>query len=393
MMPPRKRSARVAAAILLVAIAALPSTAFAAEWYVESRLQTQLSYDSNLRLSPDDEISTFGGALSPELRFGRRTEALDLSLFSRTDFNGYTNDTSLSSVDQKVAIDASYLTQLGKFGLTADYVRDTTLVSEVTDTGDLTEAARVERVDVLPSWSYELTERDTLDLGAGFLQNEYHTDSLTDYQFYTGQAGWTHELSEITSLQTVGYYGHYVADDSVDTRADIYGMTIGATHQFSEQFSVQAAAGPEYVVTKADDFSGGRDTETDLGYRLDLGITYLMDELTRLEVTGSRKTEPSGSGDTVTRDRVAVALTRQITELFSLRFDGAVLQNDSTSTGNLNRLYYQLQPSAIWRLDRDWDLNASYRFRSQDFDDRNTADSHAVFLTVTYRLPRWSWTD
>lgn len=392
-MPPRTGPHRAAAAILLVVIAALPSAARAAEWYVESRVQTQLNYDSNLRLSPDDEISTVGGVLSPEVKIGRRTEALDLSLFGRVDFNGFTNDTSLSSIDEKVAVDAKYLTQLGRFGLTADYVRDTTLISEIDDTGNLTEAARVERIDVLPSWSYELSEIDRIDLGAGFTQNSYHTDTLTDYQFYTGQAGWSRELSEITSVQTIGYVGRYVAEDSIDTRADIYGLTVGLAHRFSEQFSAQAAVGPEYVVTKFDDASGSRDTETDLGYRIDAGLIYLMDELTRLEVTGSRKTEPSGSGDTVTRNRLQAALTRRVTELLSLRLDGTVLQNDSTSTDNLDRLYYALQPSAIWRLDREWDLNASYRFRSQDFDNQNTADSHAVFLTMTYRLPRWSWTD
>lgn len=381
---------------MLLAIAALGSTAAqAAEWYVESRVQSQASYDTNIRLSPTDKIDTAGGMLSPEIKIGRRTEALDLSLLGRADFNGYANPSSLSSIDEKLSFAGSYATELGKFGLDADFNRDTTLTTEVSDTGNLTEAARVTTVDVMPSWTYALSEIDQLDVSGGYTNTSYDTDALTDYVFYTGQVGWSRRMSEIDTLQTAAYTGRFVADDSADTTADIIGLLVGWSRQFTEQFSAQLDAGPEYVITEFDDV-GGRETDRHLGYRIDGMLGYQMDELTRLELTGSRKTEPSGNGETVTRNQVQLALIHRVNPLFTLRLDGTVLQNRDTgsTSGNSDRLYYAIQPRAIWRLGPDWDLAASYRFRSQNFDDnQDTAFSHAAFLTLTYRLPRWSWTD
>ena len=393
----RARPGRAVVAGMLFAIAALSSTAGrAAEWYVESRVQSQVSYDTNVRLSPTDKIDTAGGILSPEVKIGRRTEALDLSLLGRADFNGYADPSSLSSIDEKLSLAGSYATELGKFGLDADFNRDTTLTTEVSDTGNLTEAARVTTVDVMPSWSYSLSEIDTLDLSGGYTNTSYDTNTLTDYVFYTGQIGWSRRVSEIDTLQTTAYTGRFVADDLADTTADIIGLLIGWSRQFSEQFSGQLDAGPEYVITKFDDV-GGRETDRQLGYRIDGMLAYRMDELTRLELNGSRKTEPSGNGETLTRNRVQLAVIHQVSPLFTLRLDGTVIQNDgagNSSSGSVDRLYYAIQPRAIWRLDPDWDLAASYRFRSQDFDDnRDTAFSHAAFLTLTYRLPRWSWSD
>lgn len=392
----RARPSRAVVAVMLFAIVTLGSTAAqAAEWYVESQVQTQTSYDTNVRLSPTDKIDTAAGMVSPEVRIGRRTEALDLSLLGRADLNGYLDPSSLSSVDGKLRFTGNYTTPRDKLGLETGVNHDTTLTTEVTDTGDLTEAARVTTVDVVPSWSHALSEIDTIDVAAGYVNTSYDTDSLTDYVFYSGQVGWSRRVTEIDTLQTVAYTGRFEAEDSGDTTADIVGLLFGWSRQFSEQVSARLAVGPEYVISRFDE-AGGRETDRQLGYRIDGVLAYQMDELTRLDLSGSRKTEPSGSGETVTRNQLQVALIHRVDPLFTVRLDATVLQNRDTgsNSGNSDRFYYAIQPRAIWRLDQDTDLAASYRFRSQDFsDNRDTASSHAVFLTLTHRLPRWSWTD
>jgi len=40
-------------------------------------------------------------------------------------------------------------------------------------------------------------------------------------------------------------------------------------------------------------------------------------------------------------------------------------------------------------MTENWDLTGSYRFRTQDTETANRANSNAFFVTVTYRPNSW----
>ena len=364
-----------------------------AEWYMESRIQVQGSYDDNIRLEPDDEIQAAGAIVSPEIKLGRRNEAFDLSVLGRIDANGYASDEDLNSVDERVLLNASKMSPRGKLGLSVEFNRDTTLTTEETDTGNLTETARVQTIAVSPTWSYQLSPIDTLDLSGSYTNTSYDTDQLTDFQFMSASASISHAVGPMDALLGGVFVARFEADDATDTVSDIVGGQIGWSHQFSDVLRAQGLVGLEHVHTQFDR-STGREWDDTLGYRLDLTLSYNFDDVTRVELSGSRKTEPSGGGAVVTRNRAQVSLTRRLSPMLSFRADGSYIESEAEQQSGLDqRNFLVVQPSLIWSIDRDWDLSASYRFRTQDFENGERASSNAAFLTLTYRMPRSSWAD
>ena len=65
--------------------------------------------------------------------------------------------------------------------------------------------------------------------------------------------------------------------------------------------------------------------------------------------------------------------------------------NDDFITDDDQRSYYEVHPRLRWKLTRWWDVTASYRYRHQKYDgDDDSAESNAVYLSLTYNWPRES---
>jgi len=353
----------------------------------------QSSYDTNIRLEDRDEIEALGGVLSPEFKLGRRTEALDLNLFGRIDASAFAGESELDSVDERLLFTVNRKTLRGKYGVGVDYNRDTTLTTEETDTGRFTETARVETFAVAPSWSHQFTAVDNLDLTGSYVDTRYDTDLLTPFRFLSGTGNWTHAMGPRDSLIGAAFIARFEADDASDTVSDIAGFQLGWNHQFSERLRAQGSAGLEHVTTRFDS-PAGRDEDTTLGYRIELNLSFAYDERTKIDLTGSRRTEPSGGGTVVTRNRAQLSLSRRLTEQLTMKTDASFIENESDTRNSLEqRTFVAFQPSLTWNFERDWDVTASYRFRAQEFEGDDLATSNAAFVTLTYRLPRMSWSE
>ena len=64
-------------------------------------------------------------------------------------------------------------------------------------------------------------------------------------------------------------------------------------------------------------------------------------------------------------------------------------ETNNNARNNLNRNYYQIEPTFNWDFEQFWRISGSYRYRKQTFD--NTSDDatqNAAYLTLTYRWPR-----
>ena len=169
------RPAAILMAVFLAGVAAsgLSASVRAAEWVVEGRAALRSEFDDNITLDPDDELSDFSATFSPEMDIGGRSDNWDLFLNTRLDFARFTEEDFLDSEDIRVALESSYRTQLGVWELDAIFRRATTRTTELTDTGRLDVGA--ERIDfeILPSWSYILTPRDSIFLGAGWQRADF----------------------------------------------------------------------------------------------------------------------------------------------------------------------------------------------------------------------------
>lgn len=378
------------AVVLAAAVAmGIPCSAIAAEYTLQPQLQFSALANDNIRLSEDDKEEVVGGILSPQLTFGYRDPNTDISLGARGDFNGYVVNSDLSSIDNRVDFHAGYQMERSYLSLDAFLNRDT--IFETVDDNDvrILNDQRVTTISATPSYSFEVTPRDTVRLQAGFLDRDYgSSDRLIDYRFYTAGTDWSHEVTEIDTFILGAGYGHFDPDSSADdedrSNSDIVDLQIGWQRQFTPNLLVRVVAGPSYIS------EGG---DGDLGYNANARISYDFSERTTFSATYTLRSEPSSGGQvTENRSRLGVAVEHELTELLTLRFDGSYVGRETGSTGDTSS--FSLQPSLTYQVSQEVDLSASYRFRHKDNDNTGEeASSNAVLLSVTYRPERWIWSD
>lgn len=395
-----RRPGLVAGAISLAATCGLTSVAHGDEWYLESQMQTQASANDNLTLSSTSSEGVVGGVASPQVKLGHRSPTLDLNFTGRVDLNGYGVNSSLSSIDERLTIGGTYTGERSKIAVGAEYNRDTLFDNVEDNSGQNVDDVRVNKLSFSPSWSFQASELDLIDLNASLLDQTYGAsqDDLTDYQYYTGAARWLHMVSETDTLISGGSYGRYDPDDEISSGADIFNLQLGWLHQFSDNLQLQAVGGPSLTIGHGGGSVGeGRPNgSNDLGYNADVALSYDLSDVASLRATYARSTEPTGSGATRERDRIGLALSYRLSELVTANLTGRYIGNEVGSGDSEDdfKRYLSLEPQLTWRIARDTDFAVAYRFQRQEFRaGQDPAMSNAVYLTFTYRLPRWSWSD
>ena len=359
------------------------NASYAAEWSITTKIDQRFQVDDNIRLRSDGAKTTFGSTTSPESRYRYRSPTLDLNFYGRLEFSRF-NDSIFNSEDQTFRSVSSYTTERSRWGLNADIQRDSTRTSETTDTGNFESIATRLLYRIVPSYSHQLTQRDALRIDIGYTDVSYDTNNLTDYRYYSVTAGWTRVLSQSTSLR---FFGNAARQDTEsDVVSDSFALLGEVAHFFSPRLQATASVGPSYATTKF-----ASENQDSFGVQFATNVKYTFDEQTSLTGTASQAVSASGGG--ASRQRIVFGLNADHRLLPRLTLAlSASLQDDSDATGDnsaSDRTYYSVSPSVRWRITREWDLAASYRFRAQEVGGSANASSNAAFITLNYHPNAW----
>ncbi len=390
-------AALVPAAVLLgLAATYYGASSNAAEWLAEGQASLTGKFDDNIRLSATNKQSVFGAIFAPQFSVRGRSQIWDLNFIADASIAQYSEDSALNSEDPRLRFDARYLTMKGQIRLEGEASRTSTLVTEETDAGrfDTNTARNLFRLS--PTWSYSLTELDTLHLGAGWTEAFYESDDLADYRSLNANAGWSRQVTEadVVSLSVVA--DHFESDSAVDLQSNSVAALVGWEHSLSERLKVSVAAGPQYFTTDVPVFVGGTlqtEERDSFGYRVNASIDYQLSQQTSVGASFAHQIDPSGSGSPLQRDRFEAHARHQFLPRLSASLS-AYFQQDSSPTdepgSDRDRDYVSVEPRLIYELTPTWDLSGSYRFRTQDTDNADRVFSNAFFVTVTYKPMQWT---
>lgn len=387
---PRIRSGAIAIVLGGLVGTGSPAAALAAEWLVEGRASVQGEFNDNIFLDPSNKLSVFGVTLSPEIDVGGRSEIWDVFLKTRLDFARFTEDDTLDSEDVTLGLDSSYRTQLGTWEFDATFKRLNTRTSELTDTGRVD--ARGERLEyeLLPSWSYILTPRDSIFVNGGWNQAYFDEATLEDFTEYFAGAGWNHRLTEQDDITLSAFVSHFENDDVDGNENDTIATQVEWHRVFSDRLETRLAIGPRYVTT---DSATRVDSDSSFGFVVDGSVDYDLDERTSISGNVSRSVDASGGGSAVERDFVGLSIRHQYEPRLSFSLAASYQENrdPNDKDDNQDRDYISIEPGVRWEFERDWFLLGSYRFRTQELAGESRAYSNAVFVTVSYRFPKWTF--
>jgi hypothetical protein len=380
----------------------------AQDWTLSSQIQQRMTYNSNLLLTPQSKVSTFGSLTTPELTLQRNSPTSNVTLDGKFKFAEYFGHSELNSDGQLLNANATkQLSERSTVSLEGDFDRDTTLTSDQDITGQfLTKPIRFITWDVAPSYAYQLSPIDTLTWSGSYQNTSYKQSGglalKTDYEYYGTSLDYEHQLSELASVTGELSYFRFVPDDLLNTRQDIYGGLVGYRYTPSERFLISGQVGVDYNVTHQDEISTGFGStggnSTDVGYRLKFNMNYNINDQTSTAVALSHDVQPSGDGRLETRNTGTLSLNYQLGEETTIKLDATYSDNqdyfglDTNSQASEGQSrYFTVGPTLSWNLREDMTLEASYQLRHKSSKDQGSATDNAAFLTFRYALPDQDW--
>jgi Putative beta-barrel porin 2 len=369
--------------------------AYAAEWSVETSASLTGKYDDNVRLSPTDKQAVFGAIFAPQLSLRRRSPIWDMSFKADVSISRYTDDPNLNSENPRLQADIQYRMELGEIRLQAEASRSSTLVTEEDEGGNFRTTTQRNLFRLAPSWTYAVSEVDTINIGAGWTEVKYESDALNDYRNLVASAGWSRQVTQADTVNLNLIANYFESEAAIDLQSTSLTAMVGWDHTFSERLKTSVAAGPQYYMTDVLVSSGGTvraEENQNFGYSLSANVDYELSELTSVGAGVSRQIQPTSSGSPLQRNRLEVNARHQ----FQPRLSGtlrAFFQQESNPTddpaANRDREFFSIEPRLTWMVAEDWGLTGSYRFRTQNTQTADQAYSNAVFVTVTYRPQGW----
>jgi hypothetical protein len=354
--------------VSILLLAACAAGVDAAEWKIDPTIQFRAGYNDNIRMNIDDEISSAEARLSPSAIFSVETSESGLFGDLRFDFRRFKDDSNLDDNNVRFLTSSYHRMERSELGLDLDLIKDTTLDSQLENTGLVSDRVTRYRVNVGPNWSYNLDERTTARFSYTYSDVQYNNtgeNGFVNFHVNSGQASLQRVLNERAVASTPLSYNQTSNDNQVDTKN--INLQGGASYQFSETLSASL-------------FAGVRGTETDFSQTsqipifsgdIIIGFIPLNEDVTRSDwgytfsgsltknflrgqtgVSTSRNISFDINGIPIEVTRLGWNNLYRFSETLSGDLDLGFYQSETNNNArsNLNRKYYTLEPKFNWNF-------------------------------------------
>jgi hypothetical protein len=359
-----------------------------AEYSFEPSVSSRLEYNDNIRLTRAPHPSVWAASLSPRLKLNYATEASELSGSGALNFRRYTRESELNATDVLLNLLGRQKFERGSLGLRADYVRDSTLASELRQTGVVQNLKQRSSLLLSPEWTYDVSERLALTLGYQYNDVSYQDGlaaGLVDYKQNAALGALRYKLSardEATATLSYSQFDPTPVQPKVDMRTG----RLSYSHLFSE--TMRGSIGWGLVdVERRGGIAGDIRTRRalwngSLEYQYEAGLFALR---------VSRDVFPTATGTLAQVDRAALEWSRKLTETLTLGIAGAAYRTrfGGLATTGTNSNYYQFEPRLSWLATPEWLLGLGYNYQRITYRaDPPDATGNAVYFTASYTWPK-----
>lgn len=378
---------------LALALLTASAGALGAQWSATGTAAGEVRYNSNLRLAQDEANEAWGVAVIPAFKVERNTARSQLRGNLRLFGRGYPNEDNLDTNNAYVDVKAHRLWERSKLGMDLGYYYDTSLTSELEDTGLVQDRKRRKKLTAAPNWRWQWTERNALSASYAYTDVAYvdaQNTGLTDYEYELLSATFERQFTERAGLGVTLYASEYQAPGQRTEFKD-RGIQVGTSGRISPTLSMNLAVGyretDSTIVRRLFGLFDVKFEDTDEGATLRAGVeqSWLR---TVLSLEASSSVDPSGSGYALQKDRISAVWRRELTELMDVSVNALALRTSSLreDVTGVDRDFYEAGARLGWRLSPQLRLSAGYRYRYQAYDDLDgSAEDNAVDARLSYR--------
>ena len=393
--------------VTILLLAACAAGVDAAEWKIDPTIEFRAGYNDNITLRIDDEASSAEARLSPSAVFSVVTPTSGASGRLRFDFRRFEDDSNLDDNNVRFVTSSYHRRERSELGLDLDFIKDTTLDSQLENTGLVLDRTTRYRVNIGPSWSYNLDARTEARFGYNYSDVRYNNTGETgfvDYHLNSGQASLQRVLNERTMASITLSHSQSSNENQVDSKnTNLQG---GGSYRFSETLSASLFLGVRRTeadfsqsslipIFSGDELIGFIPLTEDVS-RSDWGYTFsgsLSKDFLRGQtgLSASRDISNDVNGIPIEVTRLRWNNLYRFSEILSgnLNIEFYRSETNNNARNSLNRDYYRIEPRFNWDFQQFWRISGSYRYTKQTFDNTGgDATQNAAYLTLTYRWPR-----
>jgi hypothetical protein len=390
---------------LLCAAALLPE-ARAAEYTVAPDIRVGAHFNDNIRLRETNEIEVLGGRAELGLLTRWRTETSEILLRPRVRVSRYDEEIE-DSEDYYFDFSALSEGERSRWSVVGNAAREQIVrgqriefdIIDRLEDPDLGEFGRIDvqrrrsYFRVAPSFSYEVTERAEAGIGLGYRDVRYSPQlpgEALDFTDARAETFFTYWLTPLSRFRTTAFVSRFEAD-AIGNDSTTYGLRGRYEVDLTETYRVHVDVGGQRTEIEAGD---GAVDDSATGFLFDAGVRRQL-ERTEIRLSGGRSIQPSGRGFLRETDRIQLALHHQFLPRWYGELAGRAQRSDVVGDGPGANARDSLDIRALFghQLAPEWNLEASYVFRHQDYEDTpGSASANEAFLTVNYQ-PRgrvWS---
>jgi hypothetical protein len=389
--------------VFLFACSLFSSNSVSVQYSVQSNVDTRIEYNDNIFLTTVQHNNVTNLSVIPSISIISKEINSETTLSAKLKSNSYT-DHSLDSNDVYLDLSSNYNQERNLYSLSGAYNRVSNLNSESTDFGIAGKRVNRNLWTIAPQYQRLLTERLILSADYNHVEVDYPDDSGTVYRGYntdTVTSSLIYELTENDKLSLVVQSSDYASSDNIFeytlhvTRAGIEhnfsatlsaNISIGASRRDSVNSTIQTLDffGQPIILPPVSDQSNG--------FVLDAGITkkFLTSSLL---VAASRNDVANSLGGLNEVNAIQFNYSNNITQSWQYHLSARYEKTDAVSAIALatNRETMFLEQRLYHRIDRDWAVNAGYRYVQRKFDsdvlNNETPHSNMVYVSMTYNFP------
>lgn len=358
--------------------------AMGAQWYAHPTLIMRTEYNDNLHLLPKDHTSVWGAVAQADVVLGVRSEVAGLRLDPSYSLTRYTGEDGLNHNDQSVSVNAYHQSETQVLNLDASYVRDSTLVSELLNSGRVQVNRPRRFIDAQPSWAWQWSKRGNLHLTGGYSETSYSEGiavGLIDYHTIDGTVGTEYALDRRNKLGIVASASRFRAPALYNT-SDSLGLQGTWNSHWSERLESTLNAGWQINRNRYTGI-GFSLQDTQSGFVVDADLKH-RSERNSWSTSASRSVEPSSLGVLTRRDRWSARLNHGFSEYMNSSVDALWLHSQSVQSSVVSddRTLYQMDLSLNWYFSENYTLSGRYSWIRQKAGYSATAN--AVTISITY---------
>ena len=372
-----------------------PGYLLSAQRIITTSIAVREMYDDNIYLWAGVKRDDFVTTIRPSATLDIKMETTDIKGGMSLNILQYADETELNTVEQTYTVGAHFLTsERLSIGLDGRYTRDTTLETELTETGvGLIRSIR-QNYSFSPSIMYALSEKDSLSLSPFYMCSNYESPSYSDYWVsgvnlnyerllkgkrlsLIGQAGYNHIKFKSTRYLIGGRYNNY----------QLYG---GINYLFSETLKMSLLLGIRYTDSKMKSrgYIGPYSfiilyEEKTIGWVADVNLSKTY-QRGILMLGARRQILPSGLGDQLETNRLYIHFINNFTERLRGEVDASYYQGKGEVTIGTYHTWHII-PTLRYYLTKDINLELNYSHISYKYGNFHS-DRNTILLGM-----EWNW--